>query len=423
MSKLRKIFDKLHKYRNSKEATRLTVNFLSLSTLQLLSYIFPLITLPYLAKTIGVNGFGSIAFAAAVIAYFSTFTDWGFRYTAVREISKNRQNIEVVSEIFSRVIVCKTMLMLISAFILFILITFIPLFNKNAIVLWATFMLIPGYILFPDWFFQAMEEMKYITIMTIAAKTIFTVLIFLVIKTEQDFVIEPLLQACGYIVSGGIAFIYAIKHFHIKLSLPSIPMALKSMRQSSNMFVSQFFPTLYNNLSIIMLEGISGAKANGLFSAGFKFVTIMDQITQALSRAFYPFLARRMEKHTFYVRLSGGISILMSILLLTFSHLLVKLFYTSEFYNATLVIQIMACTPFFLFLMNAFGTNGLVLIGKDNILRNIVVVCSILGLVIALISIYLWSYVGVAIALTVTWGIRGITSYLMYKKYSKIQTK
>lgn len=120
--------------------------------------------------------------------------------------------------------------MLISALILWVLILTIPVFKNNSLILWATFSLVPGYILFPDWLFQAMEEMKFITIMNIAAKTIFCVLIFLLIKQPSDFVIEPLLQACGYMTSGTIGFIYAIKHFNLRFKLPTF-YEIKDMMQ------------------------------------------------------------------------------------------------------------------------------------------------------------------------------------------------
>lgn len=404
----------INRYKHSRNAHTLLTNFLSLSALQVISYVFPILTMPYLARVIGVHGFGAIAFAFAVINYFSTLTDWGFRYTAVREISIHREDRKYVSEIFSRVLICKLLLMLLSALVLYLLILIIPIFQSNSAILWATFAMIPGYILFPDWFFQAMEEMKYITIMNIAARTIFTVLVFCVIKNESDYVIEPLLQACGYIVSGIIAFIYAIRHFHIRLSLQKLSSAFSMLKKGGNMFLSQFFPTLYNNMSIIILESVSGTKANGIFSAGNKFISIVDQISQALSRAFYPFLARRMDKHSFYVKLSGAISILMCLILFFGAPFLINTFFTPEFHDAIIVTRIMSCSPFFLFLMNSYGTNGLALIGKDNLLRNIVVGCSIFGFAVAIIAIYLWSFYGVAIALSLTWGVRGILSYFTY---------
>lgn len=413
MMKFSKIYSKYH---NNENAKRLVTNFFSLSSLQVIGYIFPLITIPYLSHVIGVDGFGSIAFAAAVIVYFSTITDWGFKYTAVREIAIMRTDKNAVSLIFCKVILCKIILMLLSALILLCMIAFIPLFRNNSLILWCTFCMIPGYILFPDWLFQAMEEMKFITIMNLAAKTLFTIMIFLVIKTQSDYVWEPLLNALGYAVSGIFGLIYALRHFKLKLTIPSISSAFSMMRNSGNMFISQFFPTLYNNLSIIILEAVSGSRANGLFSAGNKFITIMDQVTQALSRAFYPFLSRRMDKHSVYVKISGFLSIAMSIFLFISADILVDTFYTPDFKPAATVIRIMSCAPFFLFLMNSFGTNGLVLLGYDNILRNIVIGCSIFGLALSLIGIHLWSYYGVAIAIVTTWGIRGLLSYVLFKK-------
>lgn len=417
MGKIIRIYKR---YRNNENAKKIATNFISLSTLQVISYLFPLITMPYLAQVIGVKGFGAIAFAAAVIAYFSTITDWGFKYTAVRDISINRENKDAISIIFSTVIVSKIILMILSAITLLILIYFIPLFSNYSIILWATFAMIPGYLLFPDWLFQAMEEMKYITIMNICSKTIFTILVFCIIKTENDYVIEPLLQAAGYIISGIVGFYYAIKHFEIKIIPPSIKDCVLMMRRSFNMFISQFFPTLYNNLSIIILEAISGVKATGIFSAGFKFINITDSISQALSRAFYPFLARRMDKHSFYVKLSGSISVFLSLLLFFSADLIISVFYTSDFNQAIYIIRILACSPFFLFLMNSFGTNGLVLIGKDNILRNIVIVCSLFGLLLSMVLIYFLGSYGVAIAIVTTWGVRGISTYVMYRRYSKL---
>lgn len=412
--KKKNIYDK---YRHSENAKRLISNFVSLSLLQIINYIFPLITLPYLAKVIGVRGFGAIAFATAVIAYFSTITDWGFRYTAVREIAQNRDNRETVSLVFSQVIFSKTILMLVSAVVLFVLIEVIPLFRENSLILWCAFAMIPGYIVFPDWLFQAMEEMKFITIMNTMSKILFMMLIFIVIRSPEDFFYEPVIQATGYVISGLIGFIYALRHFKLRLYLPPINSVFGMMRSSSNMFISQFFPTLYNNLSVIVLEAISGTNANGLFSAGNKFISITDQVTQSLSRTFYPFLARRMDKHSVYVRISGGISICMSVFLFLSADLLIKIFYTSEFEIAATIIRIMSCSPFFLFLMNSFGINGLALIGKDNILRNIVVGCSVFGMLFSLLGIIMWSYYGVAIAITAAWGIRGLLSYIYYKKY------
>lgn len=394
----------------------LLINFISLSVLQVFGFIFPLITMPYLSSTIGVEGFGKIAFGASVIAYFQTIVDWGFKYTAVRDISKNREHKEYVSMLFSAVIACRVILMAVSVFILLILIATISVFRENCTILIATFLLIPGYIIFPDWLFQAYERMTYITVMNFCSKLLFTLLVFVFVKTADDYFLEPILTAMGYLVSGLIALYYALKKFNIKFVLPSWKVIVTTITDGWNVFLTQFIPNLYNNLSVILLNYFGTARDTGLYSAGYKFINISDQFSGVLSRTFYPFLARRMDKHSLYVKISGLFSLIMGGVLFISSDLLVSIFYTPEFSDASTVIRVMSIAPFFLFLMNAYGTNGLMLIGKEKLLRKIILYTSLFGLVLSIIAVYKLSYIGVAITLISVWGIRGVITWYFARK-------
>lgn len=87
------------------------------------------------------------------------------------------------------------------------------------------------------------------------------------------------------------------------------------------------------------------------------------------------------------------------------------------------VIRIMAITPFLLFLMNTFGTNYLVLIGKEKVLKNIILICSILGFILSCIIVAHYSYIGISITLVSIWGIRGALTFYYAKKFQKQSEK
>lgn len=78
MADYKKVLGNLINYiKKSKEGKVLVSNFAYLSLLQIAGYIFPLLTLPYLARVIGAEGFGKIAFAAAIMTWIQTIADWG----------------------------------------------------------------------------------------------------------------------------------------------------------------------------------------------------------------------------------------------------------------------------------------------------------------------------------------------------------
>lgn len=404
----------------SENSKSLISNFIYLSLLRIVSFVFPLITLPYLARVIGADYFGAIAFASAIMILAETVTDWGFNYTATRDIAVDRDNTKIVSNIYCEVMFAKVILMILSFIILLIIIHLVPSLREYRLLLLLTFAYIPGHIFFPDWLFQAFEKMKYITILNLVAKSIFTLLIFAVIKDSEDYIYQPLLNACGYIVSAIIAQYIIIRTFGLSVIIPSIKSVYERMKSSANMFISLLLPNLYTNFSTIILKSYCGDFATGIYSGGQRFQQIVDQLTQILSRTFFPFLARHKEKHHIYVLISGCIAVIASLLMFFGADLFVKIFLAPEFAESAKVMKIFAITPVFLFLMNTYGTNYLVIIKKEYILRNIIIGVSIFGFGLTWWLTPSYSYIGAALTVTIVWGVRGIATYIYAKKESRI---
>lgn len=410
INKVKALISRINK---SKDGKTVASNFGYLMLLQVASYIFPLLTIPYLARVIGVEGFGKIAFAAAVIVWLKTISDWGFNYTATRDVALNKNDLNKVSEIFSNVLWARIILMLLSLLLLLIAIAFIPYFEENKIILLVSFLLVPGNIFFPEWFFQAMERMKFITILSLISKMVFTLLIFIFIKEKSDFILQPLFMSLGFIVSGFFATYIIVFKWKIKIHKPNFKEVFITIKGSTDVFINNIMPNLYNSFSVVLLGFYGGSVANGLLDAGSKFINISQQFLMIISRVFFPLLSRKIDSHNLYAKINIYLSIIACISLFILAPFIIKFFYTKEFIGAVIILRIMSVSIIFSALISTFGTNFMIVTGHEKDLRNITVICSLVGFTLAFPLISSYGYIGAAITITVTRAILGLS--IMYK--------
>jgi len=277
---------------DSSDKQRLLSNFISLLVLQGSNYLLPLLTLPYLVRILGVEYFGLLAFATATIAYFQILTDYGFNLTATKEVSIHRNNKEKLIEIFSSVMIIKFLLMIISFIILCIIVFSFDRFRKDYIVFILSFGMVIGQVLFPVWFFQGMERMKYVTYLNIFAKSIFTVAIFLIVKDRSDYYIVPLLTSIGFIISGILAFYLIKKEFNIGFKLQSFQTIKYYLIDGWHVFLSRFYISLYTTTNIILLGIFTNNTVVGYYSIAEKIVTAIGGLFEPANQTLYPFLVK-----------------------------------------------------------------------------------------------------------------------------------
>lgn len=400
----------------SKEGRTVFANFGYLSLLQVAGYVFPLISMPYLARVIGADGFGKIAFASAIVVWIQTISDWGFNLTATRDVAQNRDNKELVSRIFSNVLWARSVLTLLSGIILLLVVLLVPYLRENADIIFVTFLLVPGYILFPEWFFQAIEKMKYTTFFNLFLKLVFTVAVFVFIHKREDYLMQPLLTTIGYLLCDIGALYLIFKKWGYSLYKPQWGEIFKTIRNSTDVFINNLMPNLYNSFSVMLLGFFGGSTANGIYDGGNRFPSIFYQFQSMLSRAFYPFLSRRPDKHSFYAKLNIVSALVGSVILVLISPLIIKIMLGDEFEKSVVVMQILSFSVVFLAMGYTYGTNFLIINHKEKPLRNLTFISSIVGMCVSVPLVYYFSYIGAAVTVLLCRGLLGVGSYVLAKR-------
>lgn len=290
-----KLVTKIKLLLNTKDKKVVANNLISLSLLQGSNYILPLLTLPYLIRIIGTEYFGLLSFATATVNYFGVLTDYGFNLSATRAVSINRNNKDKLIEIFSSVMIIKIVFLALSFVLLSILIFTLDRFNKYWIIYYFTFGTIIGQSLFPVWFFQGMERMKYITYLNIIAKSIFTAAVFIFVRIKNDFYLVPILTSIGYILAGIMSLWVIGNKFKVVFKFQSMNNLKYYLKDGWHMFVATSFSSLYRESNTFILGLFASETTVGYFAISEKIVKSIQSIQTPIGQALFPFLSNKED--------------------------------------------------------------------------------------------------------------------------------
>lgn len=399
----------------NKDIKVLLENFISLSALQVVGMLLPLITLPYILRVIGFSHYGTIVLALSLVSYFQSVTDYSFRITATRDVVSHKHSPKKLNLIYSKVQTVKAIFLLLSFIVITIIILLYPPFYKERLVFFLTMPILVGHALFPEWFFQGIEDMKYITILNISIKIFFTACIFFFIKKAEDYWIYPLLQSCGFIGGGLVGQIILQKKYNLKFILLKPSIIKQTIQTNFPIFINQFLPTLYNNTSTFLLGIFSGSSLVGIYDAIKKVTELCVVLIGIFSRVFFPFINRKKSAFVKYSKMMFIIGILLAIFPILF-YKPVFLYLDIHYQNAFAILTILSLSTFFVALYDIYGLNYFIVNRQDKLVMRNTVEISILGFILAFPLIYYCGIIGAALNLFIT---RFMMGSKLYYKYTK----
>ena len=180
----------------------LAKNILSLFVVQASVYLIPLITTPYLARTLGVSNFGLLGIVSAVMGYASLISDWGFGFTATREVARNATDLATLRKIYWNTVFAKALLCSCALAVFIGAASMISDWRKMLSIL-LVFSFVPITSVFnAGWFLQGLENIVGFARISLVSRILAIPLIFALVHSPEDVIVVAS-------ISGGIGLISA----------------------------------------------------------------------------------------------------------------------------------------------------------------------------------------------------------------------
>ena len=255
-----------------------------------------LITIPYQTRILQPEFYGKIGFATALMTYFQLFMDFGFILSATREVALLKDNKKELSKIFTAVTLCKIFL----GIVLFVIISIIGGIkssrNYDYILIVLYFFVALTNTLLPDFMYRGLELMKTITYRSVGIKLFFTCMIFLVLKSKDDYYWIPTLTIIGNIISLLIIYFHLKVYLRISFCFVKLSYIKQIFINSSSFFISRIAATAYGAINTILLKFLYPAgNMLGYYTSSDKIVIAARSGFAPICDSIYPYMVKNKD--------------------------------------------------------------------------------------------------------------------------------
>ena len=352
----------------------LKLNFIMNALLTMSSFIFPLITFPYVSRILLPVGTGKVSFTTSVVSYFALFARLGIPTYGIRACAKVRDDKEALSKTVQELFIINMVMSVMAYLALFVAIAFVPRLQQEKMLLMIVSLTILFNAIGMEWLYKALEQYSYITIRSIVFKFIALLAMFAFIHNQKDYVIYGGISILASSASNVFNFLHAHRYVSVR------PVGgydfKKHLRAVVIFFAMSCATTIYTNLDTVMIGFIATDTDVGYYNAAVKIKTILVSIVTSLGvvllpRASYYVENGRMEEFYRITKKAIHFVFLVATPMMVYFMLFAKegiCFLSGSAYIGSIVpMQIIMPTLLLIGLTNIMGIQMLVPLGREKV--------------------------------------------------------
>ena len=387
------------------EKKSLKLNFVMNAILTMSSFLFPLISFPYVSRILGPEGTGRVDFATSLIAYFLMFAQLGIPTYGVRACAKVRDDQRLLTKTAHELLIINLVMSVLAYAVLALGLIFVPRLRKDRLLYILVSLTIIFNTIGMEWLYKALEQYTYITVRSIAFKLVSLGAMFALINSRDD-----------YVIYGGITILassasYLMNFFHARKYISLRPVGgyefKPHLKAVMVFFAMACATTVYTNMDKVML-GIMGTDVDvGYYGAASRIKSILVSVvtslgTVLLPRASYYVQQGKMEEFRKISRKALNFVVLaatpLTLYFIFFARQGILLLSGSEYLGAVTPMQMIMPTLLFIGLTNILGIQILVPTGREKTVLYSVIVGAVTDVICNLLLIPRYMAMGAALS-------------------------
>lgn len=367
----------------------------------------PVITFPYATRVLLLDGVGIANFLGSVVNYIVLFTGLGIPMYAVKEVARFRDDIQLRNKCTMEIAVLSFILCLIGYVVVAVLGIAVPRIHEHLDLFLVLSLTIFFTAIGVNWFYQAIEEFKFITVRAIFFRVFAAACLFIFVHSPQDLMAYCFVMVSLAVGNNAINFVHLRKFISLRTIEWKKLQIWRHVKPTLQVFLPNLITSIYGNLNIVMIGFMQDDAAVGIYAAGNKLVLIVLMVITSLSVVLLPRCSNLIETgqteefksislKTIHLVLASSLPCMIGMMLV--STPLIILFCGEAFSPASAVVAYTAPVLLLIGLSNVVGIQILYPLGKQNIVVYSMVVGILLNFVLNLVLIPTMSYMGTVVA-------------------------
>jgi len=398
-------------------------NVLSQTVGRAISFLLIFLSFTLAARKLGVERFGIFASTLALVAIISKIVDMGFGQIVFRESSKDHKYDLVNNAVILRIIA--SLFIVFTTNIIFVLLRInqleILLFN----VLFINIYISSRFLNIRDLYevpFKVELKMHLVMITVILDNVLLLVFVIILPTSSQSLIYFTILYVICNLPGFVILLVLLKKNFNFRFNF-YFTKSKWLFKESSPLFGYVFMLAIFQQIDVIILKNIDSKFSAGIYSAASRLTLPVSIIPVAIISTAYPIIIRKLRDNKsiedirrMILKSLFVISFAVFIIISLRAEEIVVLVFGKDFSDAFLPSIILFGGNIFLY-YNFFSLDLLTAFGKQkfNFLYALIIV--IVDIILVLLFVSDFSYLGVAAAKSFAIIIGSIFLILTYNKF------